>query len=104
MPLVFEYIQTLPDRLLAFAALMARSGQKLSMFMLSHFFPSFLNDTAQVLTPFSLISIKQFLYHPFFQLVHPFFHGFKKNANRMLFSGHPYRLNGCPRYDNRFPT
>jgi len=53
-------MQTLPGRLLAFAALMARPGQKLSMLMLSHLFPSFLNDTAQVLTPFSLISVKPF--------------------------------------------
>jgi len=45
-------MQTLPGRLFTLTSLMARSGQKLPMFVLSHFFPPFLDDTAQVLTPF----------------------------------------------------
>jgi hypothetical protein len=42
----------LPGSLFTLPSLVARLGQKFSVFMLSHFLSAFFYDTAQYLTPF----------------------------------------------------
>ncbi len=55
MPGAFILVQKrLPVSLFTFPSLMTCLGQKLSMFVLSHFFSALFNNTTQFITSFSL--------------------------------------------------
>ena len=54
MPGAFSLVQKrLPVSLFTFPSLMTGLGQKFSMFVLSHFFSAFFNNTTQFITSFA---------------------------------------------------
>jgi len=55
MPGAFILVQKrLPVSLFTFPSLMTRLGQKFSMFVLSHFFSAFFDNTTQFITSFAI--------------------------------------------------
>ena len=58
----FYFIEKTIGFILAFPSLMACTGQQFAVLMFSHFFPSFFNDAAQLITSF-LKYLNLILYH-----------------------------------------